>query len=88
MMAQDLLTAQEALDTIVSFSIAEEGSNNMYIQLIQVMLTKINPQKYNIVEIEMILNYFPHAIWSTNDEMKELRDTFYVPLLENVNTNL
>lgn len=34
MLAQDLFSAQEALDIIVSYSIAEEGSNNMYIKLI------------------------------------------------------
>lgn len=31
MLGDDLFTSQEALDILVSYSIAEEGSNNMYI---------------------------------------------------------
>lgn len=58
MMQRDLFTASEALDILISYSISEEGSNNMFIQLIQVMLTR--REAYNLVECEMILNYFPH----------------------------
>ena len=59
MLAQDLFDANEALDILVSYSISEEGSNNMFIKLMQVMLTK-RDKAYNMTEIEMILNYFPH----------------------------
>ena len=45
---------------MVSYSIAEEGTNNMFIKVIQTMLTRRNPSDYNMVEVEMILNYFPH----------------------------
>ena len=55
-----LFDAQEALDVLVSYSIAEEGSNNLYIAMIECMLTKRDPSSYDMVEIEMILNYFPH----------------------------
>ena len=60
MLYQDLFSAQEALDILVSYSIAEIGSNNLYLKLIQTMLAKRDPNGYNMVEIEMILNYFPH----------------------------
>lgn len=73
MLAQDLFSAQEALDIMVSYSIAEEGSNNMYIGLINTMLSKRSPQGYDMVEVEMILNYFPHQVWSTEDDLKHLR---------------
>ena len=69
----DLFDAHEALDIMVSYSIAEEGSNNMYIKLIQIMLSKRDLHGYNMVEIEMLLNYFPHSIWSDYDDLKKLR---------------
>jgi hypothetical protein len=34
MLYQDLFSAQEALDILVSYSIAEIGSNNLYLKLI------------------------------------------------------
>lgn len=39
MLGQNMFDGQEALDIMVSYSISEEGTNNMYIKLIQVMLT-------------------------------------------------
>ena len=81
MLTQGMFNAQEALDIMVSYSIAEEGTNNMYLKLIEVMLTK-RDEEYNIVECEMILNYFPHKIWSTEDELKHLRNKFYYPIVE------
>ena len=67
MLGQEMFDAREALDIMVSYSIAEEGSNNMYVKLIQVMLSKRDLGGYNLVEIEMILNYFPHSVWTTED---------------------
>ena len=55
------LDAKEALDALVSYGIAEEGTNTLYIKLVETMLKREEP--YNIVEIEMILNYFPHSFW-------------------------
>ena len=74
MLQQKMFTPTEALDIMVSYSISQEGSNNMYIKLIQLMLTR---HDYNIVEIEQILNYFPHQVWSTEEDMRPLRDSFY-----------
>ena len=82
----DQFNAQEALDIMVSYSIAEEGSNNLYISLIQTMLTK--RQEYNMVEIEMILNYFPHSVWATEDDLKHLRDQFYHPITEMITNHI
>ena len=50
------------------------------------MLTK--REEYNMVEIEMILNYFPHSVWATEDDLKPLRDKFYHPILEMINNHL
>ena len=74
MLSQDQFNASEALDIMVSYSIAEEGSNTMYLKLIEIMLTR--REEYNMVEVEMILNYFPHRIWSTEDQLRHLRDKF------------
>lgn len=60
MLGKDMIDANEALDILVSFSISEEGSNNLYLLLIKAMMTKRDPESYNLVECEMILNYFPH----------------------------
>ena len=49
---------REALDILVSYSVAEEGTNTLYLRLIDLMLKR--KEVYNMVEIEMILNYFPH----------------------------
>jgi hypothetical protein len=57
---RDLFDDREALDILVSYSIAEEGSNNLYLGLIKTMLLKRENKIYEMVEIEMILNYFPH----------------------------
>ena len=48
------------------------------------MLTRRDPNGYNMVEIEMILNYFPHTIWAGADDLKTLRDEFYQPILDGV----
>lgn len=60
MCGRDLFDDREALDILVSYSIAEEGSNNLYLGLIKSMLLKRENTMYEMVEIEMILNYFPH----------------------------
>lgn len=83
-----LFDAQEALDVLVSFSISEEGSNNMYIAMIECMLTKRDASTYDMVEIEMILNYFPHIIWASEDQLKPLRDKFYAPILQNIHSKI
>lgn len=88
MLAQDLFDSEEALDIMVSYSIAEEGTNNMFIKVIQTMLTKRDPSDYNMVEVEMILNYFPHQVWSTEEELQPLRDKFYAPILDVVGDNM
>lgn len=81
---QGHLDSTEALDILVSYSIAEEGANNLYLFLIQTMVTKRDAEGYNVVEIEMILNYFPHAIWYTDGQLEPIRDKFYGPLISNV----
>ena len=77
---RDLFNNREALDILVSYSIAEEGSNNLYLGLIKTMLLKRENTMYEMVEIEMILNYFPHQIWASEDQLRPLRDKFYYPI--------
>ena len=54
---RDLFNDKEALDMLVSYSISEEGSNNLYLGLIKTMLLNREQNSYDMVEIEMILNY-------------------------------
>lgn len=84
----DQFSPEQALDILVSYSIAEEGSNNLYIGLIETMLAKRDPASYNMVEVEMILSYFPHMVWASEDQMEPLRDSFYYPILYNIEQNL
>jgi len=52
------------------------------------MLSKRDPAGYNLVEVEMILNYFPHGVWSYDDHMNLLREKFYAPLFDTIVANL
>lgn len=64
------LSAVQALDVMSSFAIAEEGTNTLFLGLIDLVARRdINEQPYTTVEIEMILNYFPHSIWYDADQM-------------------
>ena len=74
-----MFDAKEALDILVSYSIAEEGTNTLYIRLIETLVKR--REEYNMVEIEMILNYFPHLIWQNEDNLIKLKDAFYYPML-------
>ena len=58
------LNPKQALDVLCSYSIAEEGTNTLYVSLIEQLAQRdAYEQPYTIVELEMILNYFPHAVW-------------------------
>jgi hypothetical protein len=53
----------------------------MYIRLVERMLQR--KEDYSLVEIEMVLNYFPHAIWRTDIvSLGRLRETFYYPMIQ------
>jgi len=69
-----MFTGLEALDVIISYSIAEEGSNNMYLLMIQTLLTKQNAQSLQLTDVEMVLNYFPHSVFTSEPDMQPLRD--------------
>ena len=51
------------------------------------MLTKRDLNGYNMVEVEMILNYFPHAVWKTEEDLKPLKEKFYDPILNEMLNN-
>ena len=58
------LTSKQALDVMSSYAIAEEGTNTLYLGLID-LVSRRNTQHepYTITEIEIILNYFPAFCW-------------------------
>ena len=48
----------------MSYVIAEEGTNTLYLGLIDLIARRdYITTPYTLVEIEMILNYFPHDVW-------------------------
>ena len=58
------LDSQQALDIMTSYGVAEEGTNTLYIGLIDLVSRRDTVHKpYTLTEIEMILNYFPHSVW-------------------------
>jgi hypothetical protein len=82
---------------LVSYAIAEQGTNTLYLGLVDIIARRdyIN-QPYSSVEIEMILNYFPHDVWqdvnsygkavpdelaSKTRDMSPIRQKFYYPLI-------
>lgn len=61
MINQKRLTPEEALDSLTSYAIAEEGTNTLYLGLVETVCKRdsaANP--YTVQEVEMLLNYFPH----------------------------
>ena len=53
---------------LCSYAVAEEGTNTLFLGLIQVVSTRDAYQvPYTLTEIEMILNYFPHQVWSEGE---------------------
>lgn len=48
----------------MSYSVAEEGTNTLYLGLIDLIARRDYIQyPYSLIEVEMILNYFPHDVW-------------------------
>jgi hypothetical protein len=41
-----------------------------------------------MVEVEMILNYFPHSIWRNEEALVRLREIFYYPLVMKVKDSI
>lgn len=81
-----LINPKEALDIMVSYSIAQEGTNTLYIKLIDIMLRREDP--YTLVEVEMILNYFPHIIWNQEMDLTSMQERFYYPMIMLLKENL
>jgi len=87
------LQPKEALDALTSFAISEEGTNTLYLGLVEVVAQRDHfEEPYSLQECEMTLNYFPHHVWqetqqnSTNANIESMRDRFYGPILEMVQT--
>lgn len=86
MLNTNLFNAKDALDILVSYSVAEEGTNTLYLRLIDTLVKR--REEYNMVEIEMIMNYFPHIIWKNEDDISSLREAFYYPILVKIKDNI
>ena len=80
------MDARDSLDVLVSFSIAEEGTNTLYLRLVESMLQR--KEDYNIVEVEMVLNYFPHNIWRNENGLIRLKEGFYHPMIQIIKENI
>lgn len=64
MMNQKRLTPKDALDALSSYVIAEEGTNTLFLGLVETMCARDTTEhEYSLNEIEMLLNYFPHQLW-------------------------
>ena len=49
---------------MTSYAIAEEGTNTLYIGLVDIVARRDTVHEpYTITEIEMLLNYFPHGVF-------------------------
>ena len=70
----------------MSYSIAEEGTNTLYLRLVESMLRR--KEDYSMVEVEMILNYFPHNIWRNENGLTRLSIGFYHPMIQMVKDNI
>lgn len=95
------LDSQQALDVMVSYAIAEEGTNTLYLGLIDLIARRdYIKQPYTLTEIEMILNYFPHDVWqdvnslelptdlsSRARDMSSLRQKFYYPMIRTLDAS-
>ena len=82
-----VMTPSSAIDVLVSFSIAQEGTNTLYISLIEVILGHIqkHPEEpFTAAQADMLLNYFPHDIWE-QDSVENIGKAFYAPLLDTAN---
>lgn len=86
MLSNELLTPRDSLDALVSYSIAEEGTNTLYIRLVESMLLRC--EDYSLVEVEMVLNYFPHGLWKDDPALSRLRETFYHPMIEMIREHI
>ena len=81
----------DALDSLTSYAIAEEGTNTLYLGLVELICQRdAVAQPYTLKEIELLLNYFPHAILQdtqnseVNGDITVMRDKFYFPILHHL----
>jgi hypothetical protein len=87
------MTQKQAIDVLASYSIANEGTNTLYLGLIEAISAPAKQGEqsdlFSLHDIEMLLNYFPHAIWkeSSQQAMIENRETFYFPLIYKIDSN-
>lgn len=45
-------------------------------------------EDYSMIEVEMILNYFPHNIWRNEAGLARLSQGFYYPMIQMVKENI
>ena len=86
MLSQGQLTPKEAYDVLLSYCMADEGTNTLYLRLVDTLLKK--QDEFTFLEIEMILNYFPHNIWKNDPALSRVKDSFYFPILKVIKLHL
>ena len=86
---QKVLLPKEALDALTSYAVAEEGTNTLYLGLVETLCRRDTTEEpYTLTEVEMLLNYFPHAVWQEtasqvhNETVQSMRERFYFPVLQ------
>lgn len=84
------LNPKEALEALTSYAIADEGTNTLFLGLVEVIcLRDAIEEPYSMDEIELVLNYFPHALWKEQSgdsgSIYSLREKFYFPILHVLN---
>lgn len=81
------MTGLDSLDALIAFSIGQEGTNTLYMLLINEVMnyTRRNKdQSYTVTEIELLLNYFPHIVFKDHNELRGLEFEFYQPLNDKI----
>ena len=49
---------------MASYSVAQEGTNTLYLGLTDILATRNTiDMPYSLTEVEMILNFFPHSLF-------------------------
>ena len=54
---------REAIDVLISFSIAGEGTNLLYERISELVIPALKQGKYTFHDIELIVNYMPTEYW-------------------------
>ena len=58
------LNPKQALDAMASYSVAQEGTNTLFLGLTDILARRDSiDMPYTLTEVEMVLNFFPHSLF-------------------------